>query len=140
MARLSFRPIPGKKHSIYLVAEGDGAKDLFDFIGLGFSSAKKKIERPVAPRVSIAVNGKSIDVPATPVRSTNANGIVGYDLYETKITLPANTNQTPVVSASADNNAVKVAVIQAESTSGTAVVKCNYKGIVKTYKIVFAVE
>ena len=130
----------GKKHSIYLVAEGDGAKDLFDFIGLGFSSAKKKIERPVAPTVSIAVNGKSIEVPATPVRSTNANGIVGYDLYETKVTLPANTNQIPVVSASADNNAVKVAVEQAGSTLGTAVVKCDYKGIVKTYKIVFATE
>jgi len=130
----------GKKHSIYLVAEGDGAKDLFDFIGLGFSSAKKKIERPVAPTVSIAVNGKSIEVPASPVRSTNANGIVGYDLYETKVTLPANTNQTPVISASADNNAVKVAVEQAGSISGTAIVKCDYKGIVKTYKIVFATE
>lgn len=129
-----------KKRAIYLVAEGDGAEDLFDFIGLGFSSAKKKIERPVAPTVSIAVNGKSIDVPATPVRSTNANGIVGYDLYETKVTLPANANQIPVVSASVDNNAVKVAVEQAGSTSGTAVVKCDYKGIVKTYKIVFAAE
>jgi arabinoxylan arabinofuranohydrolase len=86
------------------------------------------------------VNGKSIDIPANPVRSTNANGIVGYDLYETKVTLPANTNQIPVVSASADNNSVKVAVEQAVSTSGTAVVKCDYKGIVKTYKIVFAAE
>jgi hypothetical protein len=129
-----------KKHAIYLVAEGDGAEDLFDFIGLGFSSAKKKIEHPVAPTVSIAVNGKSIDVPATPVRSTNANGIVGYNLYETKATLPANTSQIPVVSASADNSAVKVAVTQAESTAGTALVKCDYKGIVKTYKIVFAAE
>lgn len=129
-----------KKHAIYLVAEGDGAEDLFDFIGLGFSSAKKKIERPVAPKVSIAVNGKSIEVPATPVRSTNANGIVGYDLYETKVTLPANTSQIPVVSASADNSAVKVAVTQAESTAGTALVKCDYKGVVKTYKIVFAAE
>jgi hypothetical protein len=35
---------------------------------------------------------------------------------------------------------VKVAIAQAESTSGTAVVKYDYKGIVKTYKVVFAAE
>lgn len=129
-----------KKHAIYLVAEGDGAEDLFDFIGLGFSSAKKQIERPVAPTVSIAVNGKSIEVPATPVRSTNANGIVGYDLYETTYKVPASATGTQTVSASASDPAVKVVITQAGSTAGTAVVKCDYKGIVKTYKIVFAAE
>lgn len=128
-----------KKHAIYLVAESADQEALFDFIGLGFSSAKKPIERPVAPVVSISVNGKAIDVPAIPVRSTNANGIVGYDLYETTVKLPSG-GQIPVITASASDKAVKVSVEQANSATGTAVVKCDYKGIVKNYKVVFAAE
>jgi len=129
-----------KKHAIFLVAEGADQENLFDFIGLGFSSAKKSIERPVAPTVSISVNGKAIEVPATPVRSTNANGIVGYDQYEAKVTLPSGSAQIPVVTASASDKTVKVSVEQAQSTTGSAVVKCDYNGIVKTYRVVFAVE
>lgn len=129
-----------KKHAIYLVAESADQEALFDFIGLGFSSAKKPIERPVAPVVSISVNGKAIEVPAIPVRSTNANGIVGYDLYETTVKLPSGAGQIPVITASASDKAVKVSVEQANSATGTAVVKCDYKGIVKNYKVVFAAE
>jgi len=129
-----------KKHAIFLVAEGADQEDLFDFIGLGFSCAKKPIERPIAPIVTISVNGKTIEVPSTPVRSTNANGIVGYDQYEAKVTLPASTTQLPVVTAAASDKAVKVAIEQAKSTTGIAVVKCDYKGLVKTYKVVFALE
>lgn len=129
-----------KKHAIYLVAEGIETEGLFDLLGLGFSSAKKKIVRPIAPTVSIKVNGEAIVVPATPVRSTNANGIVGYDLYETTYKVPTSATGTPTVSASASNPAVKVAITQAASKTGTAVVKCDYKGVVKTYKVVFAAE
>lgn len=129
-----------KKHAIFLVAEGDATESLFDFIGLGFSSNKKKIERPVVPVVSIFVNGKAIDVPAIPVRSTNENGITGYDLYETTVKLPAATSQKPVVTASATNKAVKMVITQAESTTGTAQIKCDFNGVVKTYKVVFAAE
>jgi hypothetical protein len=86
-----------KKYAIFLVAEGADQEDLCDFIGVGFQLVKKAIDRPVVPTVSISVNGKAIEVPATPVRSTNANGIVGYDLYEAKVTLPAGTTQKPVV-------------------------------------------
>jgi len=128
-----------KKHAIYLVAEG-GEEGLFDLIGLGFSSAKKKIVRPIAPTVSIKVNGVAIDMPAIPVRSTNANGIVGYDIYEATYKVPASVTGTPTVSASASNPAVKVAITQAASKTGTAVVKCDYNGVVKTYKVVLAAE
>lgn len=129
-----------KKHAVYLVAEGSDTEALFDLTGLGFSSVKKQIVRPVSPTVSISVNGEAIAVPATPVRSTNANGIVGYDIYETKYVVPANVTATPVVTASASNMAVKIAVTQAESKAGTAVVKCDYNGVVKTYKVVLAAE
>ena len=129
-----------KKHAIYLVAEGGETDGLFDLTGLGFSSDKKKIVRPVAPTVSIAVNGEAVAVPANPVRSTNANGIVGYDIYEAKYVVPASATATPVVTASASDAAVKVSITQAESKTGTAVVKCDYNGVVKTYKVVLAAE
>jgi hypothetical protein len=129
-----------KKHAIFLVAEGSDAGGLFDLTGLGFSQGKNKLVRPVAPTVSIMVNGEAIEVPATPVRSTNANGIVGLDLYETTCKVPATATGTPSVSATASSKDVKVAVTQAESKTGTAVVKFDYKGVVKTYKVMFASE
>lgn len=129
-----------KKHAIFLVAEGADQEVLFDFVGLGFSSKKKKIERPIVPMVSIAVNGKVVELPSTPIRSTNANGIVGYDQYIAKVKLPSGSEQIPEVTASASDKAVKLSIEQAQSTTGTAVVKCEYKGVVKTYKIVFSAE
>lgn len=127
----------GKKHAVFLVAEGADQDVLFDFIGLGFSSVKKPIERSLAPTVSILANGEAIEMPLSPVRSTNANGIVGYDLYEAKVKLPEGTKQIPVVTAAASNKAVKMIISQAESTTGTATVKCEYNGVVKTYTVNF---
>lgn len=129
-----------QKHAIFLVAEGPGSGELFDLTGLGFSSNKKEIVRPVAPTVSISVNGESIDVPPIPVRSTNENGIVGYDLYETNYNLPSIRTGIPTVSATVSHPDVKVAVTQAESNTGTAVVRFDYNGVVKTYRVVFAEE
>jgi hypothetical protein len=127
-----------KKHAIYLVAEGGGSEALFDLIGLGFSSKKKDLIRPVVPAVTIAVNGKSIDLPQAPVRSTNANGIVGYGDYEAIFTMPSDAAGIPVITASSSNPAVKIEVSQPTSASGTGVVRFNYKGLVKTYKVVSA--
>jgi len=129
-----------KKHAIYLVAEGNESDDLCDLIGLGFSSAKKKIERSAVPSVNIKVNGVAIEVPSIPVRSTNANGIVGFDIYETTYKLPSSVTETPTVSASASDKAVKVAITQAESKTGTAVLKFDYNGMVKTYRVIFTAE
>jgi hypothetical protein len=129
-----------KKHAIYLVAEGSDTEALFDLSGLGFSSAKKPIVRPVTPTVSILVNGEAITVPATPIRSTNANGILGYDIYEAKYVVTAGATATPVVTASASDAAVKITVTQAESKTGTGVVKCDFNGVVKTYKVVLVAE
>ncbi len=124
-----------QKHAVYLVAESNDTIALFDLAGLGFSSAKKPIVRPVPPVVEIKVNGKSIELPSTPIRSTNANGITGYDLYEAKYVL--NTSSLPVISASANDSKVKIEIKQPKSIEEGAVVKFNYKGVVKTYKVVF---
>jgi len=129
-----------KKHAIYLVAEGSDSDELFNLAGLGFSSKKKKIVRPVPPTVNIAVNGQAINVPPVPVRSTDANGIVGYDLYQVTHKLPPGTTVVPKVTASSDHSKVKVAIKQAESMSGNAVVTFDYNGIIKTYSVVFTLE
>ena len=125
------------KHAIYLVAESADKGELCDLIGLGFSSDKHKLVRPVVPVVKIQVNGKAVELPSEPVRSTNANGLTGYGLYETVCKLSAGNAAVPVVSASADQPEVKITVEQAQSVSGEAVVRCDYKGLVKTYKIRF---
>jgi arabinoxylan arabinofuranohydrolase len=126
-----------KKHAIFLVAEGAAPDTLFNLTGLGFSSAKKKIVRPIVPTVKIAVNGMAISLPETPVRSTDLNGLVSYDQYETSYTIPAAVTAIPAVSASANNAAVKVKVTQATGLPGKATVSFDYKGIVKTYTVVF---
>jgi len=128
----------GEKHAIFLVAEGSGSGGLCDIIGLGFSSDKKQIVRPVPPSVSIEVNGEAIELPETPVRSTNANGITDVTLYEAAYTVGADVTGIPQVTASASDDKVKVDITQAESKDGTAVVKFDYHGLVKTYNVVFA--
>ncbi|MGV3704316.1 MAG: hypothetical protein ACO1NU_02965 [Arcticibacter sp.] len=129
-----------KKHAIYLVAESPGSEPLFDLIGLGFSSKNKKIVRPVVPEVKIAVNGQQVDLPSIPVRSTNANGITGYDVYEAKYKMPASSTAKPKVTASSNNKDVKITVTQADSASGKATVQFDYKGMVKTYGVAFVAE
>jgi hypothetical protein len=129
-----------QKHAIFLVAEGAGSAELFDLMGLGFSTKKKKLSAPVVPTISIAVNGKEIVLPQTPVRSTNANGIVSYDFYEATYPLPSGATTVPTVTASSDHKQVKVNVTQANSTTGTATVACDFNGVVKTYNVVFATK
>jgi arabinoxylan arabinofuranohydrolase len=125
------------KHAVFLVAEGPGSERLCDIVGLGFSSDKKPIVRPVPPAVTIKVNGEVIALPAIPVRSTNANGITSYDIYDAPYALPATAAEIPQVSASASDSIVKVDVKQAESKAGTAIVKFDNHGVVKTYRVVF---
>jgi hypothetical protein len=126
-----------RKHAIFLVAEGSDSEPLCDMAGLGFSSKDFKISRPVAPTVSIAVNGKELDLPAVPVRSTNSNGITGYDRYEATCEISSGTTSIPTVSATASNPEVKITITQAPSLTADAIVKFDYQGVVKTYTIQF---
>src|SRR5690606_11752242 len=126
-----------QKNAIYLVVEGNSSEDLFELSGLGFSSRDKKIQRPIVPKVNIDVNGTALTLADTPVRSTNANGLIGYDQYETVFKLAPGETSVPVITASSTSSEVKVTVTQAKSLSENASVKFDFKGIVKTYNIVF---
>lgn len=123
-----------KKHAIFLTAEGLADESLCTLIGLGFSSKDDAISRPVPPAISIRVNGEEIILPETPIRATIDNDIVGYDVYATTVHLPASA-ESPIVSASASSSDIKILITQAEGNAGTAVVKFDYKGVAKTYKI-----
>ena len=132
-----------QKNAIFLVAECAEQGALFDLIGLGFSANHRPLVRPVPPTVTISVGGNPIELPPTPVRSTNINGITGYDLYETIVKVQANTGTgapaggrgTAQVTASASDPNVTVIVTQAETRNGTAVVQFDHKGVVKTYRV-----
>ncbi|MBA79522.1 MULTISPECIES: hypothetical protein [unclassified Leeuwenhoekiella] len=125
-----------KKHAIFLRIEGPEAESLGELVGLGFSSKDKPISRPEVPEVVIAANGKNFDLPKTPVRSTKDNGITGYDIYEARFNAEGAAS-APVLTAQSDNPEVKIDITQASSLSEKAVVKFDYKGIVKTYHVVF---
>ena len=126
----------GGKHAIFLVAESQDTSALFDLHGLGFSSSRKNIERPLSPSVSIKVNGNAVTLPLTPVRSTNANGIVNLELYEASHKLMANSS-SPVITATASDPSVKIEVnVDQNSEKGAiATIKFEYKGRPKVYKI-----
>lgn len=129
-----------KKHAIFLVAEGAKSTELFDLIGLGFSSNKIEIAPRVVPTISISVDGEELVLPETPVRSTNANGITEYDLYETTYSLPYSATVAPTVTASSDNDKVKISITQADSPTGVAKIAFDYDGVVKTYQVKFEKE
>lgn len=124
----------GKKHAIYLVAEGDG-KQLCQLQGIGFTKKGETMQCPVAPKVEIRMNGRVLDVPATPTRMTNANGILGYNEYDVVAPLQNGEKKAPVITATSDNKDVKIEVLQPATMQDRAYVKCTYKGISKNYTV-----
>ncbi len=129
-----------KKHAVFLTADGEDTEGLCDLVGLGFSSKKKKVIRSVVPTVTISVEGEEIQLPETPVRATNENGIKDYKLYKAVHKLSANVTEIPKVSASASSKDVKITITQAKENSKVAVVEFDYKGVIKTYQVEFIVE
>ena len=127
----------GKKHAIYLAVEGpQGREELADIHGLGFSSKTKKIVRPVAPKVTIKANGKALEIPQIPIRSTDENGLLGENDYEVKCKVDG--EKLPKITASADNKQVKISILKdADSQFGSTVVECTYNNQVKRYHVKF---
>ncbi len=123
------------KHAIYLVAEADGQEQLCTLQGLGFSKKGQKLSYPAPPTVAITVDGQNVDLPSAPVRFTHENGYTGYDQYAADYQLPAESTNIPSIKASCDNKDVKIAITQPTEPTGQAVVKFDYKGMVKTYTI-----
>jgi len=123
------------KHAIYLVT-GTGSGTTFDLIGLGMGSDQKKLVRPTTPTFHIMVDGKEITFPKTPIRSTDANGIVGYDLYELEI--PRTKDEAvPSVKADTEYSDLKITVTEPKAIFSPAVIELDYQGVVKTLTLNF---
>ena len=134
------------KHAIYLVAEGPEVKQperprwgnpqlpqrpagLFDLHGIGFSKAGTPCERPAVPEVTITVDGQKLNIPALPIRTTNANGYTDITHYQVYGKLNGNS----VLRATASDPAVKLEV--GKVTEGRATIKATYNGVTKIFLI-----
>ncbi|MDE6153122.1 MAG: hypothetical protein K2G21_03120 [Muribaculaceae bacterium] len=124
-----------KKHAIYLVADGDDRQPVCLLKGLGFSKKGKTMEFPKAPKVSICVNDKALEMPSAPVRMTHENGYTGYDHYEVFYYYDKSQDITPSVTATCDNPDVKIEITQPTANGDKATVRFNYHNIVKTYEV-----
>jgi hypothetical protein len=137
------------KHAIYLVAEGPEVKQpeqpqrgqfgrrpqepqrpqgLFDLHGIGFSKGTD-FEVPVVPQVTITADGKKLNIPATPIRSTNQNGYTDLIRYQVYGPLKASTK----LAATSDVPGVKFQI--SPVTDGRATVKATYQGKEKIFLI-----
>ena len=140
------------KHAIYLVVEGpDVAQQqdmrpqfgrrqqpqrpdgLFTLHGIGFSK-NGSLEVPVnlqkgKTQLNITVDGKRVNVPATPIYNTNANGYTEANHYQVYAPLKANS----VIKAEALMPGVSVQV--SPIADGRATVRATYQGHEKVFLI-----
>ena len=134
------------KHAIYLVAEGPEVKvperprwgnprapqrpeGLFDLHGIGFSKTGTTCERPVVPTVAITCDGQLLNIPSTPLYSTNANGYMGNDHYQVYGRITDGSQLKVTVS----DPQVKVEV--SPIVEGRATVRCTWQGKTKIFLI-----
>ena len=136
------------KHAIYLVAEGPEVKQpkqdpraqrqprqpqrpvgLFDLHGIGFSKSDMPFKRPVVPTVTIMADGKTLNIPATPIRTSNANGLTDAIRYQVYAPLTAGSK----ITVKASDPSVKAEV--SPVIEGRATVKCTCNGKEKIYLI-----
>ena len=136
------------KHAIYLIAEGPEVQQpqnnrrqfdrpqqpqrpvgLFDLHGIGFTKSGTTFEVPVVPTVSITADGKTLNLPSTPIRCTNANGLTDATRYQ--VYAPLTDKSVIKVIPSHPSVQFEVSPI----VEGRATVKCTYNGLTKTYLI-----
>ena len=117
------------KHALYLVAEGQEGKALYNLYGIGFSKKGTSCEQPVVPTVTITVDGKKLVLPRQPIFANNQNGITKTNTYQLRTTL--NTDSEVRVTASAPDVTIKVSPV----VDGKATIRCVYKGQEKVFFI-----
>ncbi len=124
------------KHAIYLVvgkADTDG--NLCTLKGLGFSHKDQPLTYPAPPAVSISIDGQRINLPSTPIRSTEENGLTDYGHYEVTAS-GASGSAAPRVTVEASSPEVTTEIVQQPARRGEdAVIRCSFRGRSKTYTI-----
>ena len=102
---------------------------LFDLHGISFSKANEPLERPTVPTVRIYCDGKSLAVPTTPIRCSNANGLTDQIRYQ--VYAPIKNGSQLEVRASDPSVKIQVSPI----VEGRATVHCTWNGLEKIYLI-----
>lgn len=133
------------KHAIYLVVEGPDIQTpqrpqwgrrpqqpqrpqgLFDLHGIGFTKTDI-CPVPLVPEVTIAVDGQKLQLPETPIRSTEANGYTEENRYQTYARMTDSSVISATASPDVDINVGKIA-------DGRATVTFTYRGQKKIYLI-----
>jgi hypothetical protein len=118
------------KHAIYLVAEGNHStpsQGLFHLQGIAFSKNGEEVERPVAPRISIKVDGKTVKIPEKPCFFTNENGYSETNRYQVYAPL----HEGSKIEVHADKEGVTT--VCSPISDGRATVRCTYKGQQKIF-------
>ena len=136
------------KHAIYLVVEGPEVKQpeqpqgpwgrrpqqpqrpkgLFTLHGIGFAAGDYKM--PVVPQVTITADGKPVNIPYTPVRATNQNGLMDATTYQCYAPLRDGAH-----TLNATSNVPDVKIHISPIVEGRATVKATYNGKTKTFLI-----
>ena len=136
------------KHAIYLVVEGPEVKQpeqpqgpwgrrpqqpqrpkgLFTLHGIGFAAGDYKM--PVVPQVTITADGKPVNIPYTPIRATNQNGLMDATTYQCYAPLGDGVH-----TLNATSNVPDVKFHISPIVEGRATVKATYKGKTKTFLI-----
>ena len=136
------------KHAIYLLAEGPEVKrpddnrrpggprrepqrptGLFDLHGIGFSSKAVPFNVPIVPHITITADGKRLQIPDTPIRSTNQNGYTDAIRYQVYAPLTSTTR----LQATSSHPDVRIQV--SPITDGRATIRCTYKGKEKIFLV-----
>jgi hypothetical protein len=156
MAVTVSQPVPALegltgKHAIYLVAEGPEVKQpeqpqgpwgrrpqqpqrpqgLFDLHGIGFAKDGVGAQPAFVPEVTITVDGKRLNIPHLPVRTTNANGYT--DLTHYQVYGPLKADSKLEATCEKAPNAVHFEI--SSIVNGRATVKATYKGKEKIFLI-----
>ena len=135
------------KHAIYLIAEGgeivrdtrrpqwgqrqqpQRPEGLFDLHGIGFKKAADMINLPVIPQVTITVDGQMLNIPSTPIYTTNDNGYTCDNHYQ----VYGRITDKSVINASADKPGVSFDI--SSINAGRATVTATYCGQKKVFLI-----
>ena len=156
MAVTVSQPVPALegltgKHAIYLVAEGPDVKQpeqpqgpwgrrlqqpqrpqgLFDLHGIGFAKSGVDAQPAFVPEITITADGKRLNIPHLPIRTTNANGYT--DLTHYQVYGPLNADSKLEATCEKAPNAVHFEI--SPIVNGRATVKATYKGKEKIFLI-----
>lgn len=124
-----------KKHAIYLIAKGAEGEGLCDLQGLGFSRKGKKLSMPEIPVLDVVIDGKKVEMPTEPLRSTEENGLMDRCHYLTSVKPKKEGMKAINIRAKSKTQGMKVTVQEPDSTRATYRIVATYHGKNKYYDI-----